>query len=146
MIYTKQIKVTTVRCLVFLLCVLNFQGWSLIPDSFYPATLLCFLQFLHEKLWQSFKFCHKCLFEENKYRNTDQEKKTFGGKSPTAVCSFKQCISAEIFHYQFCVPFSELSKCCFLPSLAEPQECQVYLSLPIHYATRVALHTGTVLG
>ena len=41
--------------------------------------------------------------------------------------------------------FSDLSKCCFRPPLPEPQECQVFCSLPTHYATRVALHTGTVL-
>jgi len=48
-------------------------------------------------------------------------------------------------HDQFDVSLCDLSKCCFRPSLAQPRGYQVLCSPPTHYATNVALHTGTEL-
>jgi hypothetical protein len=47
--------------------------------------------------------------------------------------------------YQFYVSLCDLSECHFSPPLAETLRYQVVCSLPTHYATNVALHTGTTL-
>jgi hypothetical protein len=69
---------------------------------------------------------------------------TGGGKSLATRSIFKQWVSAQKFHGQPDASVCNLSKCCFLPPGAEPRY-QVFCSLPTHYATRVALHNGTVL-
>jgi hypothetical protein len=47
----------------------------------------------------------------------------------TASWLLQNCVS---FDDQFDASFCDLSKCCFLPSLAEKQGCQVLCSLPQH--------------
>jgi len=68
---------------------------------------------------------------------------TIGGKSPTTLCIFKHC--------RVLISFTVSLMCLCATCLSDASvyhwlnQCQVLCSLPTHYATRVALHTGTVL-
>jgi hypothetical protein len=60
--------------------------------------------------------------------------KTAGGKSPASHCIFKNYRSIQKFHGQSDVSLYDLYQTCLRPPLAEPH-CQVFCSLPTHYAT-----------